>query len=104
MPMSYEAFHQDIFVLDAHCDTLAFAVLPPRQRADLRQWGQTPHLDLPRMRAGGINCQVFACYPGFSRLRADPTGAALERMEAFFGKRFPAPLHPDLHSWTRYSS
>jgi len=82
--MSPNAFHDNIFVFDAHCDTLGFATLPPKRRADLTQWGQTPHLDLPRMRAGGINCQVFACYPGHARLSADPTGAALERLEAYF--------------------
>jgi len=76
--------HSSIFVFDAHCDSLGFATLPPRQRCDLTQWGQTPHLDLPRMRAGGINCQVFACYPGQTRLKADPSGAVLERVEAFY--------------------
>ncbi len=84
-------FHNAIFVFDGHCDTLGFATLPPRQRADLTQWGQTPHLDLPRMQAGGINCQVFACYPGQTRLHADPTGAALDRIEAYFDLQARVP-------------
>ena len=75
--------HHNAFVFDAHCDSLGFATLPPKQRCDLSQWGETPHLDLPRMRAGGINCQVFACFPGQARLKADPTSAVLERMEAY---------------------
>jgi len=83
--------HNSIFVFDAHCDSLGFATLPPKQRCDLSQWGQTPHLDLPRMRAGGINCQVFACYPGQTRLKADPTGAALERVEAFYDLQARVP-------------
>lgn len=84
-------FHHNAFVFDAHCDSLGFATLPPKQRCDLSQWGQTPHLDLPRMRAGGINCQVFACFPGHARLKADPTGAALERMEAFYDLQARVP-------------
>ena len=83
--------HHNTFVFDAHCDSLGFATLPPKQRCDLSQWGETPHLDLPRMRAGGINCQIFACFPGQARLNADPTGAVLERMEAYFDLQARVP-------------
>ena len=70
------------FTFDAHCDTLGHAILPEVIRRDLTQWGDSGHLDLPRMRAGGITCQIFACFPGHDRLRANPGSAALERLEA----------------------
>lgn len=79
-----DTFHQASFVFDGHCDSLGFAVLPGAKRCDLTQWGQTPHLDLPRLRAGGIDCQIFACFPGQARLHADPCSAALDRLEAFY--------------------
>jgi len=76
--------HQTSFVFDGHCDTLGDAVGHPMRRRDLTQWGERGHLDLPRMRAGGINAQIFACFPGVDRLNACPTSAALLRMEAFY--------------------
>ena len=75
--------HQNSFVFDAHCDTLGQAIGFPFSR-DLTQWGARGHLDLPRMRAGGINAQIFACFPGVDRLHACPTQAALLRVEAFY--------------------
>lgn len=81
--MTAEALHYSSFVFDAHCDTLGFAVQPGENRRDPLQWGQTMHLDLPRMRAGGICCQIFACFPGQSRLLSGPCSAALDRLEAF---------------------
>ncbi len=71
------------FVFDAHCDTLGCA-LPGEFQRDLRQWSDAGHLDLPRMRAGGINCQIFACFPGQTRLTSCPTAAALERLEVLY--------------------
>ncbi len=75
-----QSLHHDAFVFDAHCDTLGQA-LPGLLRRDLREWGAFGHLDLPRLAAGGINCQVFACFPGESRLNAGATSAALARLE-----------------------
>ncbi len=75
--------HQNSFVFDAHCDTLGHAVAVPFRR-DLTQWGDHGHLDLPRMRAGGINAQIFACFPGVERLSANATSGALQRVEALY--------------------
>ena len=85
-----QTLHAHSFVFDTHCDTLGHAVDPIHGR-DLTQWGQKGHLDLPRMRAGGINAQIFACFPGFDRLNACPTSASLARVEAFYTLMARAP-------------
>jgi len=83
--------HQNSFVLDAHCDTLGHATAYIYSRRDLTEWGERGHLDLPRMRAGGINAQIFACFPGVERLSANATSGALQRVEALYDliKRAP---------------
>ncbi|MCS7039701.1 MAG: dipeptidase [Caldilineales bacterium] len=82
--------HRRAFVFDAHCDTLAWTLPGPQQR-DLRHWGQVGHLDLPRMEAGGINGQIFACFPGENNLTAAPTAAALRRLEGLYRLLEQAP-------------
>ncbi len=77
--MSMIQLHQQSFVFDGHCDTLGAALPGPKYR-DLRQWGKEGHLDIPRLRAGGINCQIFAAFPGGERLQACATSASLERV------------------------
>lgn len=77
--MSSQLLHQRSFVFDAHCDTLG-AALPGAKQRDLLQRSTAGHLDMPRMEQGGINCQIFAAFPGETRLQACPTAAALERV------------------------
>ncbi|NOZ50675.1 MAG: membrane dipeptidase [Chloroflexi bacterium] len=77
--MTASSLHQHSFVFDAHCDTLGAALPGPGQR-DLRHRGSKGHLDVPRLQAGGINCQIFAAFPGKARLQASPTAAVLERV------------------------
>lgn len=48
-------------VIDAHCDTLT--VLSTQER-NLRILSPRGHLDLPRLRQGGINVQFFAIFVG----------------------------------------
>jgi len=55
------AIHFDSLVVDGHCDTLLDCL---RTGRTLRQRSATGHLDLPRMREGGVDCQFFACYIG----------------------------------------
>ena len=81
---SASLLHRSSFVFDAHCDTLGAATLPPHRRRDLTQWGDSGHLDLPRMQAGGINAQIFACFPGVERLNACPTRGSMLRIEALY--------------------
>ena len=83
--------HQTSFVFDAHCDTLGDAIATPPRRRDLTQRSSKGHLDLPRMREGGVNAQIFACFPGADRLKACPTNAALQRLEVLYDIMERAP-------------
>lgn len=55
------AIHFDSLVLDGHCDTLLDCL---RSGRTLGQRSAKGHLDLPRMKEGGVDCQLFACYIG----------------------------------------
>ena len=57
--MNYDPLqlHHDTLVADLHCD----AVLQMRRGYDISQRHDRYHVDLPRLREGGINLQVFAC-------------------------------------------
>jgi membrane dipeptidase len=53
--------HRRIAVVDAHCDTLFPYPEQPGFRPDLGGAAETT-VDLPRLRAGGVNVQVFAAF------------------------------------------
>lgn len=53
------AVHQRAFVFDAHCDT-AMRVLD--SGVDLGLRGAEGHLDIPRLREGGVKAQLFALW------------------------------------------
>jgi len=54
-----EELHRDCVVVDGHCDTVLRLW---QSRASLEERRQDGHLDLPRLREGGVDVQVFACY------------------------------------------
>lgn len=54
-----EELHRDALVVDGHCDTLLRLWQTGAGLGERRQEG---HLDLPRLRDGGVDVQVFACY------------------------------------------
>ncbi len=45
-------------IFDLHCDT----VLALRAKLDLSKPGTQTHIDIPRLRQGGISMQIFACF------------------------------------------
>ena len=53
--------HRKAFVFDAHCDT-AMRLIGGRA-VDLGERLEGGHLDLPRMADGGLDAQIFACWP-----------------------------------------
>ncbi|WP_238455550.1 dipeptidase [Desulfolucanica intricata] len=57
--VSARELHQNTIVVDAHCDTLTDLL---KKRRSLNQLSTAGHLDLPRMKAGGINLQFFAAF------------------------------------------
>ena len=79
--------HKEAVVVDTHCDTL-MAFIP-------QQYGQPParklgersergHLDLPRMKEGGVDCQVFAMYTGYHEGQPDALLTAMQMTDVFY--------------------
>jgi membrane dipeptidase len=60
--------HRAAIVFDAHCDT-AMRLIGDRA-IDLGIRQDEGHIDLPRMREGGLDAQIFACWPN-PRLERD---------------------------------
>ena len=66
--------HSQALVFDAHADTVALDVVEGRRR--LGETGKGGHVDLPRLRAGGVGLQVFTLFvppavpPAWNTLRA----------------------------------
>lgn len=52
-----QALNQKAFVFDAHCDTVMRIL---EKGVDLGVRSDEGHIDIPRMKAGGLNAQVFA--------------------------------------------
>jgi membrane dipeptidase len=58
-PAEARRLHEQAIIIDTHCDTL-LALVSGRRRLDERS--DQGHIDIPRLRAGGVTCQVFAIY------------------------------------------
>ena len=55
---TWQNIHEDALVADMHSDVVMRMV----EGFDLGQRDSTGHVDIPRLRDGGIDLQVFACY------------------------------------------
>jgi len=54
--LDYRELHHEALVADLHCDT----VIPIRRGYDISQRHDSHHIDIPRLREGGIDIQIFA--------------------------------------------
>ncbi len=54
-----EQLHQESIVVDAHCDVLTALEQEKRRLSERSRVG---HVDLPRLKQGGVNVQFFAAY------------------------------------------
>lgn len=87
------ALHRSSFVVDAHCDTAlelakggTLAPEPGQERG---------HVDIPRLRRGGVDLQVFALWVNHDKYRLDAPGRALTLLDAVWREM---DLHrDDLH-------
>jgi membrane dipeptidase len=81
--------HKESIVIDGHCDTLlSFAGRGgyfPSQKRDFFEWNETGHIDLPRLKEGGVTCQVMALYiePQYKPTRS--VRRCLELLDVFYG-------------------
>lgn len=77
--------HRETLVFDGHCDTLLAVV--GRGEEPGRLLGERSgrgHLDLPRMREGGVGAQVFACYVRREYRHAGAAAEVLRLLDAFY--------------------
>lgn len=88
--------HFDSIVVDTHCDTLK-CMLPVFTRPRDSMWGDRSnvgmgarsslgHIDVPRLREGGVTCQVFAVSGERSRTPSHSLRTALEMIDRFYGE------------------
>jgi len=86
--------HRKAIVVDAHCDTIGswmetpsmpiFGV--PTRRAERRSLGKRSEegaIDIPRMKEGGLDCQVFAVWTAPAFYNA-PLKRAVQMIDAFY--------------------
>jgi len=86
--------HREATVVDTHCDTLK-CLLPAFTRPRDSMWGDRSgvgmgvrshlgHVDIPRLREGGVDCQVFAVSSSRDRTPPYPLRTALEMIDKFY--------------------
>jgi membrane dipeptidase len=81
-----QTLHRQSIVIDGHCDTLLVLQmregdLPPFLRGLKEKKG---HVDLERLRAGGVTAQNFACYVRPNSLPSQATRETLRLIDLFY--------------------
>jgi membrane dipeptidase len=66
-------------IFDTHCDAVIRVV---NEHADLALRSDAGHIDVPRLLAGGVGCQVFACFVQRGSPDDDPAARADRMMDA----------------------
>ena len=78
MTNAFLSLHFDALVIDGHCDSIGDQLERKRWLGDRAHEG---HVDLPRLREGGVDVQFFACYVPTPYQRHGATTHALERLD-----------------------
>jgi len=81
--------HQDSVIFDGHCDTLLDILSGKRKFGERSVDG---HIDLPRLREGGVTAQVFAVYLEDQYL---PAGAVKQTLRVLDVLHRELAAHPD---------
>ncbi len=98
--------HNQTLVVDTHCDTLK-CLLPQFTRPRNSMWqdrsnvgfgtrSKLGHIDLPRLKEGGVDCQVFAISSERDPTPAYPLRTAMEMIDAFYTEceKYPKLVQP----------
>ena len=98
--------HKQALVVDTHCDTLK-CLLPQFTRARDSMWqdrskagfgkrSELGHIDLPRLKEGGVDLQVFAISSERDPTPGYPLRTAMEMIEAFYTEceKYPNVVQP----------
>lgn len=67
-----EFLHKDAFIADMHCDTIGRFL----KGADLRKDNTSGHIDIPKLKKGAVDLQVFACFVAPPKNESDKAAAA----------------------------
>ena len=106
-PAEARALHDEWCVIDLHADTpklmdkLGYDLAARHERPMPKQLNWLGHVDLPRLRDGGVAAQFFALWafpkyiPGTGRSCARSVLAQIEALDAAVAK------HPEQLAWTR---
>lgn len=106
-PDEARALHDEVCVIDLHADTpklmdkLGYDLAERHDRPMPRRVNYIGHVDLPRLRDGGVAAQFFAFWtwptyvPGTERSNTRSVLAQLDALDAAIDK------HPDQLEWTR---
>lgn len=76
--MDPHTLHFDSIVVDAHCDTLGDVLEGKRTLTERSSEG---HVDLPRLREGGVTAQLFACFVPVEEYHRSATRHAMQRLD-----------------------
>jgi membrane dipeptidase len=87
--MDATKLHQESIVFDGHCDTL-LEILAGKRKFEKRS--TKGHIDLPRLREGGVTAQVFAVYLEDQYL---PAGAVKQTLRMLDTLHHELDAHPD---------
>jgi len=105
--------HRDAIVVDTHCDTLKClsslftrardAMWTDRSAVGLGSRADVGHVDIPRLREGGVDCQVFAISSLRDRTPPFALRTALDMLDVFYSeceknrdRIVPATSHSDI--------
>jgi membrane dipeptidase len=106
-PTEARAFHDEICVIDLHADTpklmdkLGYDLAQRHDRPMPKAVNYIGHVDVPRLRDGGVAAQFFAFWtwptyiPGSERSNAKSVANQLDALDAAIA------AHPDMLVWTR---
>ena len=86
--------HRESVVVDTHCDTLKCLTPQFTRRRDtmwadrsgmgMGERSELGHVDIPRLREGGVDCQVFAVSSERDRTPPYPLRTALDMIDTFY--------------------
>lgn len=87
--MTAKEIHEKILVLDSHCDT---PIMLRRYGLDIGRRSDTGHVDLVRMKEGGVNASFFAIYVSNKWEPYECTFKALEALASVYDvlDRYPS--------------
>lgn len=79
--MNAEQLHRDSIIIDGHCDTL---LLLAEQNYALAERHDDHHIDLPRLKEGGVTAQIFAVFIRPQYLPGQATRQALQVIDGLY--------------------